>query len=203
MPFIEGIARLAGDTEAYHANFYDKSSFAHALNCLCKTKFENTIVYVAAHGFKKKISNIDIVHLLCEIGARSKECNITGVMLGSCYVGGNTTELEVCLTGNNIRWIAGYSSSSEWLIGTMIDCAIITKMLGVDELDYDSADQVIEHFGHAVSPFSKTYAIGDDYNENPTSFEESLQVVIQPTGKGYNPRTVSKEVFAAYSEYQK
>ena len=52
LPFIEGVAKLAGDTEVYHANFYDKRSFEMALDCLCKTKFQNTIVYVAAHGYK-------------------------------------------------------------------------------------------------------------------------------------------------------
>lgn len=27
LPFVEGVGKLAGDTEVYHANFYDKNSF--------------------------------------------------------------------------------------------------------------------------------------------------------------------------------
>jgi hypothetical protein len=36
VPFIEGIAKLHGDTDVYFLNFYDKSSFKTALDCLCK-----------------------------------------------------------------------------------------------------------------------------------------------------------------------
>ena len=52
IPFIEGIAKLAGDTDVYYANFYDLASFRKAFECLCKLKHKNTIVYVAAHGHR-------------------------------------------------------------------------------------------------------------------------------------------------------
>ena len=38
LPFVEGVAKFAGDTEICHANFYDESSFKKALDCLCKSK---------------------------------------------------------------------------------------------------------------------------------------------------------------------
>lgn len=55
LPFVEGVAKYAGDTEVFHANFYDRSSFEKALACLCRTRYSNTIVYIAAHGSKWKI----------------------------------------------------------------------------------------------------------------------------------------------------
>ncbi|HIF9377158.1 TPA: hypothetical protein ACX6R4_000873 [Photobacterium damselae] len=88
IPFIEGVAKLAGDTEVYHANFYDKKSFEFALKCLCKVRFSNTIVYIAAHGYKKKVGNMKLEDILFAIGSKSKQYNITGIMFGSCFVGG-------------------------------------------------------------------------------------------------------------------
>jgi len=54
LTFIEGVAKFAGDMEVLHANFYDKSSFKYALKCLCKTRYQNAIVYIAAHGGRGK-----------------------------------------------------------------------------------------------------------------------------------------------------
>ncbi len=50
LPFVEGIAKLAGDTEVFHANFYDKRSFDRALEILCSARFNNAVIYIAAHG---------------------------------------------------------------------------------------------------------------------------------------------------------
>ncbi|MCA1773838.1 MAG: hypothetical protein LC677_15020, partial [Halomonas sp.] len=36
IPFVQGVAKLTGDTDVHHANFYDKKSFEMALECLCK-----------------------------------------------------------------------------------------------------------------------------------------------------------------------
>lgn len=194
-PFIEGISKLAGDTEVYHANFYDKSSFIQALDCLCKRRFENTTVYVAAHGYRRIAGNVEISDLIWEIGKRSVACNITGLMLGSCFVGENTTTMEVYLEGNNLKWCAGYSSTSKWLEGTLIDCAILSAMTSLDEDAFASKDNMIEKFASAISVFSTRFPIGEDYKENPVALENSLQFVIQPSGKGNRAKTVSKDVF--------
>lgn len=201
-PFVDGIAKYSGDTEIYHANFYDKSSFKKALDCLCKTKFHNTIVYIAAHGYKKEIGNIKLMEALVAIGLKSKEFNITGVMLGSCFVGENKATLEVSLEGTNLKWCAGYSSSSHWLNGTMIDCAILAKMSQLDFEDFSSRDQLIQSFGHAIHHFSSTSVIGTDYKGNDVSLENSLQFVVQPVGQGQKAKTVSSEVFSLHKELQ-
>ena len=195
LPFVEGVAKLAGDTEVYHANFYDTKSFKQALNCLCKTKFENTIVYIAAHGYKQKAGHVHINDMMFEIGEVSKGCNITGVMLGSCFVGENTPTLEVYIEGTNIKWCAGYSSTSEWLAGTMIDCAILSKMSDMENGDFSDLSELIGHFSEAMALFSNQYLIGKDYNGKPVCLKNSMKFVIQPSGKGFRASEVSDRVF--------
>jgi len=202
LPFVEGIAKLAGDTEVYHANFYDKKSFTQALDCLCKSKFKNTIVYISAHGFRKKIGKTNIAEVLQQIGEKSKKYNITGVIFGSCFVGGNTELIEVFTTGSNIRWCSGYSSSVNWLPGTMIDCSIIQATIGLDEDDYASRDNMIMALAGAIAPFDGNYHIGEDYKDNNVALKDSLQFVIQPTGRGKHPKTVSAEVFEDAQQYR-
>jgi len=198
LPFIEGIAKLAGDTEVYHANFYDKQSFTKALKYLCKSRFQNAVVYVAAHGYRSKIAGVPIIDLLCQIGLEAKSCNITGVMLGSCYVGKENYAMEACIEGTNVKWCAGYTSSCLWLEGTMIDSAIIATMLSLEEEDYLSKELLIDGIASAIRPFSKSFVLGEDYKGNPVDLQQSLQFVVQPSGQGNRARTVSAEVFQAY-----
>jgi len=203
LPFIEGVAKLAGDTEVYHANFYDKSSFMKALDCLCKRRFRNTIVYIAAHGYKKKIGNVNIGDLMFSIGEKSKECNITGLMFGSCFVGENTNTMETYIEGTHIKWCAGYASASAWLEGTLIDCAILSNMSNLDDDDYHYDREVmIQALGRSISGFSGTFNIGEDYKECPVKLSDSMQFVIQPSGRGYKAKTVTAEVFAAHKAHQ-
>ena len=60
LPFVEGIAKLAGDTEVFHANFYDKRSFDRALEILCSARFNNAVIYIAAHGNKGKVGGVKL-----------------------------------------------------------------------------------------------------------------------------------------------
>ena len=202
LPFVDGVAKYAGDTEVFHANFYDESSFKKALACLCKRRFSNTTVYVAAHGYRKNVVGVDIIKLLTLIGIESKRYNITGVMLGSCFVGENTTALEVCLEGSNLKWCVGYASESEWLTGTLIDCSVLIEMSGFDVEDFSSSEAMIESFSRAISRFSASFHIGDDYSGEPVSLRESLEFVIQPTGKGRRAVVVTEEVFEKYAHTQ-
>lgn len=196
LPFIEGIAKLAGDVEVYHANFYDKSSFVKALNYLCKSRFENAVLYVAAHGYKKKIGGVDVGTVLFEVGEQSKQSNITGVMFGSCFVGENTSTIEVFMEGNNLKWCAGYSSGSEWLTGTFIDCSIMAKMINLDEDDFDDRWVIIDRLVESVQPFAADAVIGLDYNDEPVSLRDSLRFVVQPNGRGQRAKDVTGSVLA-------
>ncbi|MDQ3061136.1 MAG: hypothetical protein M3R45_16755 [Pseudomonadota bacterium] len=202
LPFVEGVAKYAGDTEVFHANFYDKSSFKKALNCLCKQKFENATVYVAAHGYKKSIGNTKIYDLLSLIGEKSKKCAITGVMLGSCFAGENAATIEFCLQGSNLKWCVGYASESEWLAGTLIDCSVLMKMTALDKDDFSDEKFMIQVLSEAISHFSALFNIGNSYGKKSVPLNESLKFVIQATGQGRRAKSVSEKVFEAHAKNQ-
>ena len=194
LPFVEGVAKFAGDTEVYLANFYDKSSFGKALDCLCKTKFLNTIVYIAAHGYEGKVQGIKLLEALSAVASKSKAYNITGVLLGSCYVGENVTTMQACIEDSNLRWCVGYSSSSYWLSGTMIDTAILAKMSQLDDDEFKSRDLIVNYFAEALSPFSLTFPVGKDYEEVQVRLQDSIRFVVQPSGKGKQAKDVTLDV---------
>ncbi len=201
-PFVDGVSKYSGDIEVYHANFYDKNSFEKALKCLCKTKFKSTIVYIAAHGYKRKICDVSLNDVLFRIGDMSKPYNITGVMLGSCFVGEHTTTMEVYIEGTNIKWCAGYSNTTKWLEGTLIDCSILAKMSDLDIEDFGKRENFIIQLAKAIAPFSNDFEIGKDYNEEPVRLADSMQFVVQPVGKGNRAITNTIEVFSERDNLQ-
>lgn len=199
LPFIEGIAKLTGDTEVHYANFYDESSFQKALDCLCKGEFESRTVYIAAHGYERTIGGMDIISLLVKIALKSKKYHITGVMLGSCFVGGHATSMEVCLQESGLRWCAGYASESKWLEGTLIDCGIIARMSALDDDTFDHREWISEEFAGAIQLFSPDYIIGNDYQNEPVRLADSLRFVAQPRGRGNRARDVTALVWEQHS----
>ncbi|WP_226093142.1 hypothetical protein [Dickeya oryzae] len=195
VPFIEGIAKVAGDTEVYCANFYDKASFRTALQCLCKIPFKNIIIYVAAHGQGKRVGGTHIRDVLVPIGELSHQFNITGLLLGACFVGAHTELIETFTRGNQLRWCAGYACETEWLTGTLIDCAIINQMLSVKKNAFSYRDTIIDNLALAISPFHDKYAIGRDEQGRAMQLRDAFQCVVQPDGQGHKPRTVSNRIF--------
>lgn len=203
LPFIEGIGKFAGDVEVFHANFYDKSSFKKALSCLAKTKYENAVIYIAAHGSEKTISGVKTHELLFQVGEIAKSLNVTGVLLGSCMAGSDTIQMQVYTEGTNLRWCAGYSTSVSWLEGTLVDCAILSRMLGLDadDGDFDSVDVMVEAIAEALAPFSKTYGIGTR-KKKQTRLDKSMEFVVQAKGQGNVAKTVTSDVFKAWDTNQ-
>ncbi|SLM62925.1 MULTISPECIES: hypothetical protein [Dickeya] len=203
LPFIEGIAKVAGDTEVYHANFYDKASFHTALHCLCKIPFNNIIIYVAAHGQGKTLGGTHLRDVLIPVGELSQQFSITGLLLGACFVGAHTDLMETFTRGNQLRWCAGYAAQTEWLTATLIDCAIINQMLSLKKRAFSSRDSLIDNLALAISPFHGHYAIGCDNKGKPMSLREAFQCVIQPSGQGHQPRTVSDMLFQRAAELRR
>lgn len=202
LPFVEGIAKLAGDTEVFHANFYDKRSFDRALEILCSARFNNAVIYIAAHGNKGKVGGVKLADILFAIGDHSKNTNITGIMLGSCFAGTDTDTIEVFMQGTNVKWCVGYSSSCDWLPATMIDCSIMASMLELDEEELSDRATMIELLAQALAPFSRTYVIGEDTDDNTMTMEESIRVVMQPSGRGNRARHVTDEVLEEHEKLQ-
>jgi len=201
MPFIEGVGKFAGDVEVFHANFYDKSSFKKALTCLAKTKYENALVYIAAHGSEKTIGGVKTHDLLYEVSDIAKHLNVTGVLLGACLAGGDTINMEVYTEGSNLRWCGGYSASVSWLDGTLLDCFILARMLHLDDEEFEDVDMIIAALAEAVAPFSKSYGIAEK-NKKQKRLDQSVEFVVQATGRGKLPRTVTSDVFNEWDNNQ-
>lgn len=195
VPFMQGIAKYTGDTEVFHANFYDKKSFDYALDCITREGFKNTIIYIAAHGNKNKVGNVKVEHILLEVSSISQRQNITGLLFGSCFVGGNTPKMDAYIQESGLRWCMGYASSCNWLEGTMIDAAIIGAMISLENGDFESRDIINSAFADAIAPFADNFIIGSDYSGDKVSIRDSLKFVCQPEGKGYRAKEVTDEVF--------
>ncbi len=195
VPFMQGIAKYTGDTEVFHANFYDKKSFDYALDCITREGFKNTIIYIAAHGYEDKIGNVKVDHILGEVSYISQRQNITGLLFGSCFIGKKTLEMEVYIQESGLRWCMGYASSCNWLEGTMIDAAIIGAMISLENGDFESRGIINSAFANAIAPFADNFIIGPDYSGDKVSIRDSLKFVCQPEGKGHRAKDVTDDVF--------
>ncbi len=202
LPFVEGVAKLAGDMEVLHANYYDEKSFLYAIRCLSKAKYRNAIVYIAAHGGGEEVGNIGLLSAFAAVGLVAEECNINGVLIGSCFGGECRTTMEIGIAKSRLRWCAAYASSANWFEGTLIDCAILAAMIDLSPAAHKDGDRLVETFAQAISPFSPLFPIGKDDEGQPVALCDSLQFVIQPDGQGHRARNVSDDVFGRHSDYQ-
>ncbi|QKO13598.1 hypothetical protein HAT91_01960 [Dickeya solani] len=184
VPFIEGIAKVAGDTEVYYANFYDKKSFRTALHCLCKIPFKNIIIYVAAHGQGKELGGTHIRDVLVPVGELSHHFNITGLLLGACFVGAHTDLMETFTSGNYLRWCAGYASETEWLTGTLIDCAIINQMLSLKRTPSQIAILLSRTWRWRFLPSTINTRLGVIRTASRCNCAMPFNVWFSPVGKG-------------------
>lgn len=195
LPFVEGIGRLAGDTVVHYANFYDTKSFEKGLECLCKGNLKGRIVYVAAHGENDRIGNVKLMDLLTAIAQKSEEFQIDGVVLGACFVGGKTIDLENCIQGSRLRWCVGYNAAVDWLRASLVDCSILSAMSGIRSNVYRNRERLISNISEAIEPFNPYMEIGTDADDNTVTLQETLCVVVQPVGQGYKAKEVSEEVW--------
>lgn len=202
LPFVQGIAKMHGNTEVYCLNFYNKASFNVALECLCRQKFDNTIVYVAAHGSKTHIGGVSLDDLLFAVNEKSKKFNIKGLMLGSCFAGSKTERLEVFVEDSKLTWCAAYSSSCYWLQGTMLDCAIIHSALNIEDEQYRTREEMEEAFAAAVAPYAPNAVIGTNAKDEQVALSDSLQFVIQPEGRGFRAQLASEKIFTRAKDYR-
>lgn len=202
LPFIEGVAKLAGDMDVLHANYYDEASMGIAMKCLAKSAYRNTIVYIAAHGDGKQAGEVELVKIFGIVERHAEACNITGVLIGSCFGAKDLLNLEVGLEGGPLRWAAGYASSAYWLPGTLVDCAILARMSRLAPAAYRSADRMIEALGEAIGPFSARAPIGTNGRGKQVSLTDSMRFMVQPEGQGHRARDVSRAVFAHHEDNQ-
>ena len=189
-PFFEGLARASDNIEVHHANFYDLDSFDLAFKHLTKIKYKNVIVYVAAHGYESEIEGAHISDLLSIIKSKARVFNISGVILGSCYVGGDVDSLVEAVQGSHLRWCLGYKSSIDWFSGTIIDLAVTNQLLHLYEREIEDdllsdENKIVEEFKFALRLFNKDNIIGSFQSKrHPAKLKDSIRLVLQPKGAG-------------------
>jgi hypothetical protein len=192
-PFFEGLAAESDHIEVHYANFYDLHSFELAFEHLTKVKYTNVIVYIAAHGYEDEIEGAKVADLLSVVKVKAKTFNISGVLLGSCYVGENETSLSEAVQGSGLTWCIGYRSSVDWFAGTLVDLALIRKLLYLFESEEDvgllsDEAQIIEMFKAGLKLFSPSFEIGCHYHKKrKIALRDSLCVVLQAKGSGKRP----------------
>lgn len=195
IPFIDGVAKITGDTDVHYANFYDKKSFEMALQCLCKGDLDSRIVYIAAHGFGNKIMGVPMLELLLIVARYSKRHRIDGVLVGSCFVGNHSTTMEVCIEESRLRWCVGYTAATYWLDGTLIDCKILAELSQLEDDDFYQRDAFIESMQSALSLFDPEAEIGFEIDQEPALLKDGMSFVLQLRGQGQRARNVTDEVW--------
>lgn len=189
LPFIQGMAQVYGDIDVLHTRFFDKRSFDQALEHLTAgSKYDNTIVYIAGHGAGRKIQGVDIGHMMFEVAQLSREKNISGILLGSCLVGGNSMTLETYLTESALRWVAGYRCSVGWMQGTLLDLSLLERLLDSD-IDSEDFEDYKQAFVEATELFDKEACIGEYENGLNAEMGDALVFAVQPAGRGKRPKS--------------
>jgi hypothetical protein len=68
LPFFEGISRRNEDVQIYYMTFVDAKSFEKSLDHLLTAVQERLYIYVASHGYGKRLGSINFSNISKMIG---------------------------------------------------------------------------------------------------------------------------------------
>lgn len=122
--------------------------------------------------------------------------NIEGVILGSCEVGKNVSDLMNGLTGTKITWIFGYTCEIDWLTSTVIDVSILERLTRLSDRQLSSRTKIIKTFADALKRFNGEYPIGSDRGEK-IPLKDSITLVTKPRGQGNSPQDSTEDLQTA------
>ncbi|NJD07800.1 MAG: hypothetical protein FIA97_15080 [Methylococcaceae bacterium] len=197
-PFLSGLRGLENSFDLLYATFFDIGSFQKALELFVDGKYEKYILYVAAHGYYDSVASIKDNKLLYRgITPVAEKYNLEGVLFGSCMFGAETAKFETLLESSHLRWAIAYKYSIDWFFGTLIDIAILKKMLNLRRHESKNRDNITDKVQSALALFNKEALIGCQENEDTYSkpLKEMMTLVIQPAGSGNRPRDDSSKLF--------
>jgi hypothetical protein len=204
LPMLQGMGNLTDHIAIYHSYFYEKHGFQAALkDDLSHTKENRVYLYVAAHGSKRTVGGAGetpgmlLSTLLKELKSRTPQYkNIEGVILGSCEVGKNVSDLMNGLTGTKITWIFGYTCEIDWLTSTVIDVSILERLTRLSDRQLSSRTKIIKTFADALKRFNGEYPIGSDQGEE-IPLKDSITLVTKPRGQGNSPQDSTEDLQTA------
>lgn len=195
LPMLQGMANLTEHIAIYHSYFYEKHGFKAALNDdLSHTKENRLYLYVAAHGSRRTVGGAGetpgllLSTLLRELKRNNTQYrNIEGVILGSCEIGRNVSDLMQGLTGTRVTWIFGYTCEIDWLTSTIIDVAILERLTRLGGNQLRSREKITGTFAAALRRFNGDYLLGS-HNGGRVPLKESITLVTKPHGQGFAPQ---------------
>lgn len=201
LPFFEGLERLSGKFDLYHSHFYESTSFSMALDNLTRVEYERCYIYIACHGTKKQINDIDMVEVLEILNTKAKLHNVVGVVFGACLVGSNIEQLINFMKSSSTKWCFAYKCAVDWFDGTMLDLAIFRRLLNIREPELSSEIKILDHFKHVLRFYKPESYIGWHDNEHEDeedvimNIEESFTLTIHAGGQGKKPKDYSDHLF--------
>lgn len=124
LPFFEGLSRLNEDVQVYYMNFNDAKSFEKSLDHLLTAQQDLLFIYMASHGYGKRLGNINFSKISDIIGTAvelDKGRRVEGVIFGACEIGGtrNDLSLEMLQWKTNIVWVLAYKNIMDWMPSTL------------------------------------------------------------------------------------
>lgn len=213
LPFFEGMAKQFHDVEVIYSRYYDLSSFRLALTEITAPEFKSSIIYIAGHGDGKTVSGANIKKVFQECSLASSKANARGVIIGSCFSGGDQKsplddDIISMIHDSNISWATAYKCASYWFESTMIDCAIIRQMLRATEKTLSSKESIARELAEAISPFSLTFKLGTNNkkpNEKglPVKLSDGMVFFAQSAGQGHRAQEITSEVWSEWDDLQK
>jgi hypothetical protein len=149
--------------------------------------FTRLFLYVAAHGSKRRVVNMNLNTLLDAIKGKACAANIEGIVLGSCNVGTNIEDIKSAITACNTVWMMGYKGKVEWLSSTIIDLSVFESMMALAPGKLDDKDMIVKQFSMAIAKFNGKYMIARNDQCAWIKLEDAISLVVQPRGKGHKP----------------
>lgn len=207
LPFVTGIQRFTPKAsvpfEVFHANFYNASSFKHALHTLTGCQDYRYILYVASHGSTKKVSAanfhksiLPLIRYKCSNGARKKDhAQIDGILLGACLTGVNVESYKTYMEGTSLRWMIGYTAEVDWLPATLIEACLLNELVRFDADCFTRHSTLVDAVCTALYPFDPEAVIGSTGKDNPKCLHECLTLVAQTVGSGNKAVDLSSSIW--------
>ena len=105
-------------------NFNDAKSFEKSLDHLLTAQQDLLFIYMASHGYGKRLGNINFSKISDIIGTAvelDKGRRVEGVIFGACEIGGtrNDLSLEMLQWKTNIVWVLAYKNIMDWMPSTL------------------------------------------------------------------------------------
>lgn len=199
LPFLEGLEQYKGDFNIYYSNFYEAQGFRKALeDDLVHTREDRLFLYIAAHGGSRMIgaleaeggksitSGMRLTTLLRGVRRVARTANIEGVLLGSCTIGSNRTDLLSTVKTTPLAWIFGYACEITWIASTLIDLSIFEQVMALKKDDLRSRTKIIDAFSAALSRFSGEYPICREENRT-VPLKHAISLFVKPRRPGAPP----------------